>query len=99
MSADAGPEAVTVDQLVQRLDVMLDHLGKTSQTQTVIHKSSVGGFVAGVAVALCVGSFFYTMDVSRTLKNEIRDLTAWKDIFGRDLAATKQQLQNLEKKP
>lgn len=97
----AGCRAV-VDDLVSELretsasiQTLVDELrkGTTTTTQTVIHKSTLGGFVTGMAIAACIGSFWYTMDVARTLHNEIRDLTAWKDIYGRDLAAVKQQLQ------
>lgn len=67
-------------------------------SQTIIHKSSMGGFVAGLAVAACVGSFFFSMYATRTLTNEIRDLSAWRDVYGRDLAAVKQYITQQKEK-
>ncbi len=50
-------------------------------TQTVIHKSSSAGFITGVAVAACIGAFFFTMYVARTLNNDLRDMKAWQDVL------------------
>jgi hypothetical protein len=97
-------EAVTSElhAVTAEIRTLVDQIGSHERgtVQTVIHKSSMGGFIAGLAVAACLGSFWYTMDVARTIHNEIRDLTAWKDIYGRDLAAMKQAItQQQEKKP
>lgn len=34
-----------------------------------------------MAVAACIGAFFFTMYVARTLNNELRDMKAWQDVM------------------
>lgn len=64
----------------------------SGSTQTVIHKSSAGGFVAGFAVAACIACLAITYESSRSLRNEMdknarelrddmRDQKAWTEVL------------------
>lgn len=92
--ADAAADelAGSVETLVHRLDVVLDHMGKGNTTQTVIHKSSSAGFIAGFAVACCIGSVVYAYNETNRLRDDMktqvkalqddqRDLKAWSEVL------------------
>ena len=79
-------------------------------TQTIVHKSSMGGFVAGIAVACCIGSFFFTMFVARSLNNDIRDLRqdtqdqlrdqkAWTEVLRGKVSTIEGKIQPMGAKP
>ena len=95
---DLNDKIHSVLSAVESLTKVIEDRANNGQTQTVIHKSSMGGFIAGLAVAACIGSFFFAMYASRTLQNEMRDITAWQAVYGRDLAAVKQFVQQQKEK-
>lgn len=74
-------QASEVTQEIRALIGELRRDRARGNTQTVVHKSSAGGFITGIAVAACIGSFFFTMYVARTLNNDLRDMKAWQDVL------------------
>lgn len=77
-------ETQQASEVTQEIRALIGELRRdraTRQNQTVTLKSSAGGFVTGIAVAACIGAFFFTMYVARTLNNDIRDMKAWQDVL------------------
>ena len=80
-------------------------------TQTVVHKSSAGGFIAGFAVAACIACLAITYESSRSLRNELdkatrdlrddmRDQKAWTEVLRGKVATIEGKItQPQEKKP
>lgn len=67
----------------------------SGNTNTVVHKTSMGGFivgiVAGVAIATCVASVWYTKDVADKVHDDIRDLKAWSEVLRSKVAKLEAQ--------
>ena len=60
----------------------------SAPVQTVIHKSSSSGFIAGFAVAACIATLVLTYDNNANLRDKMkelsdkmRDTSAWVDVL------------------
>lgn len=87
--ADAVEELRKTNEIIGGV---LSKIEQRGNTQTIIHKSSAGGFIAGFAVAACIACLAITYESSRSLRNEIdrsskelrddmRDQKAWTDVL------------------
>lgn len=77
LAADVRAMTAELGRVVRAFD---ENIAR-GQMQTVIHKSNMGGFVAGIAVAACICSMFVTMFIARSIANEMRDVKAWQDVM------------------
>jgi hypothetical protein len=72
---------------------------RTGNTQTVIHKNEGMGAWAAGAIAACFCTYLALIIFAVWSIFQINNLTAWKDVYGRELAAIKQQITSQEKRP
>lgn len=88
--------AEQVERLCGRLDSLLDELAKGHGTvQTVVHKSSGMGPWGAAAVCACFMTYLALVLFALWSVFQINNLTAWKDVYGRELAGIKQIQQQL----
>lgn len=68
-------------------------------TQTIIHKSEGMGAWGAGAVAACFCTYLALIIFAVWTIFQVNNLTAWENVYGRDLAAMKQQIIGQERKP
>ncbi len=83
----------------ENVATLLEKIQQRGVTQTVVHKSNMGGFVAGIAVAACICSMFVTMFIARSVTNELRDMKAWQDVLRGKVATIEGKITQQEKRP
>jgi hypothetical protein len=80
-----------VDALVDRIDALLDHQQSAGNNQTIIHRTEGMGAWGSAAVVACFLTYLSLIIFAVWSIFQINNLTAWKDVYGRELAAMKQQ--------
>lgn len=90
-----------IDALVDRIDALLDYQQNGKNAITVTHTQTGLGAWGAAAVTACFFSTLIVIALAIVIIPEIHDLRAWQTIFGRDISAMKQQMQQIqqEKKP
>lgn len=92
-----------VDEVAQTNKEMRDLIDIVRQvagnnTQTVVHRNEGMGAWGSAAVVACFLTYLSLIIFAIWSIFQINNLTAWKDVFGRDLAAMKQQVITLKEK-
>lgn len=85
-----------IDALVDRIDALLDHQQKGQNAITVTHTQAGMGHWGAAAVASCFATYLTLIIFAVWSIFQINNLTAWKDVYGRELAAMKQQMTTLQ---
>lgn len=67
---------------------------RTGNTQTVIHKSSFGGIVAGASMALCISTLIVVLYIAKDLRDDLRDAKAWNEVLRGKVAAIEGKLNH-----
>lgn len=70
-----------VNELVEALQ------SRGGNTQTVIHKSSFGGVIAGASMALCISTLIVVLYIAKDLRDDLRDAKAWNEVLRGKVAA------------
>lgn len=92
--------AQKVDSLVGRIDAMLERIDKGSgHVQRVTVETKGMGAWAAAAVTACFFTSLMLIGLAIVIIPEVHDLRAWETIFGRDLAAMKQQINTQGARP
>lgn len=94
---DLFAELRRTNKVVENLAEVLPSL--VGNTQTVIHKNEGMGAWAAGAIAACFCTYLALIIFAVWSIFQINNLTAWKDVYGRELAAIKQQITSQEKRP
>ncbi|HKS95553.1 MAG TPA: hypothetical protein VJV74_05400 [Terriglobia bacterium] len=95
------PLAEKIDQLTARVGELVKLLAEDQgrgHVQKVIHQTQGMGAWGAAAVTACFFTSLMLIGLSIVVIPDLHDLKAWESIFGRDLAAIKQQIQH-EAKP
>jgi len=94
----AGERRSDLDEVAHEMRVLTTQLAdltsqlaereRSSNTQTVIHKTSGGNFIAGFAVAACLAVLGITYEANsntrermKELSDKLRDTSAWVDVL------------------
>lgn len=87
----------SIVEAVDKMEVFAEALtSKVSQTQTIIHRNEGMGAWGSAAVVACFLTYLSLIIFAVWSIFQINNLTAWKDVYGRDLAAMKQQVTTLK---
>lgn len=86
----------TKDDLREIVEIFRQAAG--GPTQTVIHRNEGMGAWGSAAVVACFLTYLSLIIFAVWSIFKINNLEAWKDVYGRDLAAMKQQVMTLKEK-
>jgi len=84
-----------MDDLVGRLDSLIELQQAAQQAKnhiTITHKQDGGGFWGGVAVMACISTYLALIIFAVWNVIQISNLVSWEGVYGRELSAVKQQL-------
>jgi len=90
--------AESIVEAIDKMEVFADVLTSKGNTTTVIHKTEGMGAWGSAAVVACFLTYLSLIIFAMWSIFQINNLTAWKDVYGRDLAAMKQQVITLKEK-
>lgn len=89
--------AEKIDELVGRLDALIETQATRNHFVVTNKQEGVSGLVAA-SVTACFLTYLALILFGIWSIFQINNLTAWKDVYGRELAAIKQQITSQEKR-
>ena len=91
MDEDLDHYAKQIGDLVGRLDSLIE-LQQARNSIVVTHTQAGMGVWGAVAVTACLFTTLMVISLAIVILPDIHDLKAWENVFGRDIAAMKQQI-------